>query len=78
MTRTIISSHSHAPSEDMNIENQMTADNSDHPDRHSDIELNFWDLNPKEHLWSRLKALQLYENANVFIMLYNADDRESF
>ena len=53
----------------------MTADNSDH---HSDVELNFWDLNPKEHLWSRLKALQLYENANIFIMIYNADDRESF
>ena len=35
-------------------------------------------MNPKEHLWSRLKALQLYESANIFIMLYNADDRDSF
>lgn len=35
-------------------------------------------MNPKEHLWSRIKALQLYESANVFIMVFNADDRDSF
>jgi len=35
-------------------------------------------MNPKEHLWSRLKAVQLYESANIFLMLYNADDRDSF
>jgi hypothetical protein len=35
-------------------------------------------MNPKEHLWSRIKALQLYETANIFIMVYNADDRDSF
>ncbi len=35
-------------------------------------------MNPKEHLWSRLKALELFETANIFLMLYNADDRDSF
>ena len=60
----------------------ITADTSEHPDHHSgkhaELELNFWDLYPKEHLHSRLKALSLYEGAHVFIMVYNADDRESF
>lgn len=44
----------------------------------AELDLFFWDMNTKEHLWSRLKALQLYENANIFIMVYNADDRDSF
>ena len=43
-----------------------------------ELDICFWDMNPKEHLWSRLKALQLYESANIFIMLYNADDKDSF
>lgn len=43
-----------------------------------DLELHFWFMNPKEHLWSRLKALELFEIANVLVMLYNADDRDSF
>lgn len=44
----------------------------------AEVDLSFWDLNPREHLWSRLKALQLYDKANIFIMLYNAEDRDSF
>lgn len=35
-------------------------------------------MNPKEHLWSRLKALELFETANIQLMVYNADDRDSF
>jgi hypothetical protein len=35
-------------------------------------------MNTKEHLWSRIKALQLYETANIFVMVFNADDRDSF
>jgi len=35
-------------------------------------------MNPKEHLWSRLKALELFETANIFLMLFNADDRDSY
>lgn len=35
-------------------------------------------MNPKEHLWSRIKALELFENANIFLMVFNADDRDSY
>lgn len=32
--------------------------NSNEPSNSNcDLEINFWDMNPKEHLWSRLKAL---------------------
>ena len=43
-----------------------------------ELDICFWDMNPKAHLWSRLKALELYEKANIFLMVYNADDRDSF
>ncbi len=43
-----------------------------------DLELCFWTMNPKEQLWTRLKALQVYETANVFVMAYDLDDKESF
>jgi hypothetical protein len=43
-----------------------------------EFDICFWDLNPKNHLASRLKAIQLYESANIFLMVYNADDRDSF
>lgn len=43
-----------------------------------ELDICFWDMNPKAHLWSRLKALELYEKANIFVMVYNADDRDSF
>ena len=42
------------------------------------MEVCFWFMNPKEHLWSRLKAVQIYESANILLMLYNTDDRDSF
>jgi hypothetical protein len=35
-------------------------------------------MNPKEHLWSRLKAMELFETANIFLMVFNADDRDSY
>ncbi len=43
-----------------------------------ELDICFWDMNPKEHLWSRLKALELFETANIMLMVYNADDRDSF
>lgn len=43
-----------------------------------ELDICFWDMNPKEHLWSRLKALELFETANILLMVYNADDRDSF
>jgi hypothetical protein len=47
-------------------------------DSKNELDLTFYEMNPKEHLWSRLKALQLYESANIFILIFNADDRDSF
>jgi hypothetical protein len=35
-------------------------------------------LFPDQHLWSRVKALNLYEKANSMILLYNCDDMQSF
>ena len=29
-------------------------------------------------MWLRLKSLQLFESAHIFLMLYNADDKDSF
>ena len=43
-----------------------------------ELDIQFWNMNPKEHLWSRLKALELFETANIFLMLFNADDRDSY
>ena len=43
-----------------------------------DLDICFWEKNPKENMWSNLKALQLYETANIILMVYNADDRMSF
>jgi hypothetical protein len=42
------------------------------------LNINFWTINPKEHLWSRLRSLQLYQTTNILVMIYNADDRDSF
>lgn len=47
-------------------------------DLHAELDLTFHEMNSKEHIWSRLKALQLYEQANIFLLVYNADSRESF
>ncbi|CDW77158.1 UNKNOWN [Stylonychia lemnae] len=43
-----------------------------------ELDICFWDMNPKEHLWSRLKSLELFETANILLMVYNADDRDSY
>jgi len=43
-----------------------------------DLELSFWELFPDEHLWNRVKALNLYEKANCLVLLYNCDDQDSF
>ena len=44
----------------------------------NEIELNFWDLNAKENLWLRLKSLSLFENVHILLLVYNADDTDSF
>lgn len=43
-----------------------------------DLDICFWELFPDEHLWNRVKALNLYEKANAMILLYNVDDAASF
>ena len=43
-----------------------------------ELDICFWEKNPKENMWTNLKALQLYETANIILMVYNADDRDSF
>ena len=40
--------------------------------------MQFWELFPDEHLWNRVKALNLYEKANCLVLLYNCDDANSF
>lgn len=35
-------------------------------------------MNPKEHLWTKSEAVKLFEAANIILMVYNADDRDSF
>ncbi|CDW76159.1 UNKNOWN [Stylonychia lemnae] len=71
MLGDLISDHEQYSSANNGLKNQQTLENFE-------LDICFWDMNPKEHLWSRLKALQLYEQANIFIMLYNADDKDSF
>lgn len=46
--------------------------------KRSEMEIEFWELFPDEHLWNRVKSLNLYEKANCLILLYNLDDAHSF
>lgn len=80
MTRTFLhSNHSTALfDEDSYADNNDLAGKENLNQEPIILEISFWEINPKEHLWSRLKSLELFEIANVFIMVYNADDRDSF
>lgn len=55
-----------------------TPDGAETNPNYVELDLSFWDINPKEQLWSKLKALQLYEKTNILLLLYNADDKDSF
>jgi hypothetical protein len=71
MLGDLISDHENNSNTNNGVNNHFNTENFE-------LDICFWDMNPKEHLWSRLKALQLYEQANILIMLYNADDKDSF
>jgi len=63
----------------MNKEGRRKSINvSQNSEKKYELEISFWDMNPKEHLWSRLKSLELFETANILLMIYNADDRDSY
>ena len=47
-------------------------------DERCELDISFWELNPNEHIWARLKSDQLYDKTNILLLVYNADDRESF
>eukprot|EP00347_Sterkiella_histriomuscorum_P014922 403358997 len=83
LTRTIVQVKNSALFNDLLAEQDQTTTNTNNQstqekDQTCELDICFWDMNPKEHLWSRIKALQLYETANIFLMVYNADDRDSF
>ena len=42
------------------------------------LDISFATLNPKLHLWSKLRSQQLFTDANIALLVYNADDKESF
>jgi len=51
---------------------------SNHSSQKGELDIQFWELFPDEHLWNRVKALNLYEKANCLVLLYNCDDSRSF
>ncbi len=49
----------------------------------NDLCINLWEIDSskalsQQQIWSKLKAIEIYETTNILIMLYNACEKESF
>lgn len=43
------------------------------------MEVDFWQIDSgKEDIWSKLKAIEIFEVTNILMMVYNCEDRSSF
>lgn len=43
------------------------------------MEVDFWQVDSgKEDIWSKLKAIEIFEVTNILLVVYNCEDRSMF